>query len=65
MKARELREKSEDELQSQEAELKDQLLKLRFQKAMGQLEDKMKLRNVKKDVARIKTLLREIQKGKK
>lgn len=63
MKARELRELSQEELQNKEAELKDQLFKLRFQHALGQLEDAMKLRNIKKDIARIKTLLREKKKG--
>jgi len=63
MKARELRELSDEELQSKEVELKDQLFKLRFQHALGQLENAMKLRNIKKDIARIKTLLREKRKG--
>jgi large subunit ribosomal protein L29 len=63
MKTRELRELSGDELQSKEAELKDQLFKLRFQHALGQLENAMKLKNIKKDIARIKTLLREKRKG--
>lgn len=65
MKARELREMSEDELHSREAELKDQLFKLRFQRTVGQLEDKMKLKNVRRDIARVKTILSEIEKGKK
>ena len=59
MKARELRELSEEELQSKEEELKDQLFKLKFQQAIGQLENPMKLKNIKKDIARIKTILRE------
>ena len=59
MKARELRELSEEELPSQEEELKDQLFKLKFQHAIGQLENAMKLKNIKKDIARIKTILRE------
>jgi large subunit ribosomal protein L29 len=59
MKARELRELSDDELQSKEEELKDQLFKLKFQHALGQLENAMKLKSIKKDIARIKTILRE------
>ncbi len=59
MKAREMRELSEGELQSREEELKDQLFKLKFQHAIGQLENAMKLKNIKKDIARIKTILRE------
>jgi large subunit ribosomal protein L29 len=57
MKIRELKELSADELQAKEAELRDQLFKLRFQKSLGQLENPLKLKNVKKDIARIKTLL--------
>ena len=65
MKARELRELSEDELERKEAELKDQLFKLKFQHALGQLENAMKLKSIKKDIARIKTMLRENREGKK
>jgi len=59
MKAREFREMSVDELQSREAELKDQLFKLRFQHALGQLENALKLKNIKRDIARLKTILKE------
>lgn len=59
MKARELKELSEEELHSQEEELKDQLFKLKFQHALGQLENALKLKNVKRDIARIKTVLNE------
>ena len=59
MKARELRELSEDELQAKERELTEQLFKLRFQHSLGQLENAMKLRNVKRDIARIKTVLED------
>ena len=63
MKMRELKELSEDELKMKEADLRDQLFKLRFQKSIGQLENPMKLKNVKKDIARIKTLLNQPGKG--
>ena len=59
MKAREFREMSEDELQSKEAELKDQLFKLKFQHALGQLENALKLKNIKRDIAKLKTVLKE------
>lgn len=59
MKGRELRELSEDELQTKEGELADQLFKLRFQHTLGQLENAMKLRNIRRDIARIKTVLEE------
>ncbi len=65
MKARELRELSEDELRRKEDELKDQLFKLTFQHALGQLENAMKLKSIKKDIARIKTILGENKEGKK
>ncbi len=63
MKATELRELTDDELINKQEELKDQLFKLKFQHALGQLENAMKLKNVKKDLARIKTILREKNKG--
>jgi len=59
MKATELREMTDDELISKEEELKDQLFKLKFQHALGQLENAMKLKNIKKDIARIRTILKE------
>ncbi len=64
MKATEIRELSEEELNTKESELKDQLFKLKFQHALGQLENAVKLKNVKKDIARIKTILTEKSKGK-
>jgi large subunit ribosomal protein L29 len=64
MKARELRELSDDELLRRQEELKDQLFKVRAQQAIGQLENTMKLRNLRRDIARIKTILRERQLGK-
>jgi large subunit ribosomal protein L29 len=57
MKTKELRELSADELRHREGELVDQLFKLRFQKSLGQLESPMKIKAIKKDIARIKTLL--------
>ncbi|MGQ9471096.1 MAG: 50S ribosomal protein L29 [Candidatus Aminicenantales bacterium] len=64
MKARELRELGNDELLRRQEELRDQLFKLRAQHAIGQLENTMKLRNIRKDLARIKTILKERQLGK-
>jgi large subunit ribosomal protein L29 len=59
MKAREFREMSVVELQSKETELKDQLFKLRFQHALGQLENALKLKSIRRDIARLKTILKE------
>jgi len=64
MKPQELRELSADELRTREKELADQLFKLRFQHTLGQLENPMKLRNIRREIARIETLLREKSRGK-
>jgi large subunit ribosomal protein L29 len=64
MKPSELRELSDDELIQKDDELKDQLFKLKFQHALGQLEDAMKMKNIKRDRARIKTILRIREEGK-
>ena len=58
-KISEIREKTSSELVNLEAELKQELFKLRFQNATNQLANPMKIRSVKKDVAKIKTVLRE------
>ncbi len=59
MKASEIREKTQLELQSELNELKSELFKLRFQLATNQLENPMKLKDVKKSIARVKTIMRE------
>jgi large subunit ribosomal protein L29 len=59
MKARELRGRSRDELQGQLLELKKEQFNLRFQKATGQLENTARVRVVRRDIARIKTILDE------
>ena len=59
MKANEIKDKSQAELQKELGELKSELFKLRFQHATNQLENPMKLKDVKKSIARIKTIMRE------
>ena len=59
MKANRFREMSQDELNQNLAEFKSELFNLRFQLATGQLENPMRIREVKKDIARVKTILRE------
>ena len=59
MKVEEIRELGVDELRTREKELDDQLFRLRIQKSMGQLEARAKVRGVRKDLARVKTILRE------
>ena len=61
MKAQELRELSAAELDAKLSELKDELFKLRFQQAINQLENPTRIRAVKKDIARIKTIQRDIE----
>jgi large subunit ribosomal protein L29 len=58
LKASELSELSEEELAGKEADLKGELFKLRFQAATGQLDNPMRIRDVKRDIARVKTVLR-------
>ena len=57
MKASELRSKSGDELHEQLLQLKKEQFNLRFQKATGQLENTSRVREVRRDIARLKTLL--------
>ncbi len=59
MKVKELRDKSEAELETRQRELSEQLFKLRFQRATGRMENPMKIREVRREIARIKTLLGE------
>jgi large subunit ribosomal protein L29 len=59
MKPSQLREKSDSELIEQERELREELFNLRFQHSTGQLENTMAIIRVKKDIARVKTVLRE------
>ena len=59
MKAAELREKTPDQLRDQLADLKKEAFNLRFQAATNQLESTARMRSVKRDVARVKTILNE------
>ena len=61
MKAQELRELSAAELDAKLLELKDELFKLRFQEAVNQLENPTRIKAVKKDIARIKTIQRDVE----
>jgi large subunit ribosomal protein L29 len=59
MKAAELRDLGVDELGVRERDLADQLFRMRIQKSMGQLEAPEKIRVVRRDLARVKTVLRQ------
>jgi large subunit ribosomal protein L29 len=61
LKAATLRDKTVDELVQQEEELREQIFKLRFQKAAGQAENPQRIALVRKDLARVLTVLREKQ----
>ena len=59
MKAEKVRNLTDDELLHQERELNDQLFKLKFQLNMGQTESLKKIRGLRRDIARVKTIARE------
>jgi large subunit ribosomal protein L29 len=61
MKASKMRDMSKEDLIVEESELQQQLLKLRFQVATGQLESASRMNGVRKDIARIQTILREME----
>ena len=61
MKAKEIRENTLPELNEQLAKLKEELFNLRFQLAINQLENPMRITAVKKDIARVKTIIRETE----
>jgi len=61
MKAPTLRERSIDELTKTLSDLEEQLFKLRFQKSTGQIENPVKIREVRRDIARVLTVINERQ----
>ena len=63
MKPSELRELSIDELKEKETELAQELFNLRFQRAANQLENKMKIGLTKREIARVKTIIHEIERS--
>jgi large subunit ribosomal protein L29 len=61
MKAKDIRERSDDELRKTLGDLEEQLFKLRFQKSTGQIENPIKIREVRKDIARVLTVMNQRQ----
>ena len=59
MKAEKFREMGPDELHAKEKELQEKLFRFRFQKAIGQLDNAMRIRETRRDIARVKTVLKE------
>jgi large subunit ribosomal protein L29 len=62
-RTKKLRDMSEDELQRRETEMNEQMFRLRFQLAMGQTETLSKIRELRKDKARLLTIMREKSNG--
>lgn len=63
MKPEELRERSDDELQELEQQLRDEMFRMRLQKHTNQLQQTHRLRETRRDIARIKTILHERQRA--
>ncbi len=63
MKAHELQERSDEELRRQLTDLRSELFNLRFQAATGQLENQIRLRDVRRDIARVLTVQRQRELG--
>jgi len=63
MTAEELRQKNSAELAAQEKEMREQLFRLRFQLAAGQMESVKKIRELRKDIARLLSVRREKEQG--
>ena len=64
MELKKMREMSEVELNAELVKMKKDLFNLRFQHVTGQLENPVKMRDAKRDIARVKTIIREKQLGK-
>ena len=62
MKAEVIREMSVEDVRTKEKELREQLFRLRLQKAVGQLDNAVKMRATRRDIARLATILREKEK---
>jgi len=61
MKASKMRDMAKEDLILEESELRKQLLRIRFQAAAGQTESAPKMKGIRKDIARIKTILQEME----
>jgi large subunit ribosomal protein L29 len=61
MKVSEIRELTLDELRQREQDIAEELFNLKFQRATAQLENKMRIRQIRRDLARVKTIIQEKQ----
>jgi len=59
MKAEEIRQMADKELNRRLSDLKEELFNLRFQSATGQLDNNMRISQVRRDIARVKTIMRQ------
>ncbi len=64
MKPAELRAMTVEELRNKEEEIKREILSMRFQKALGRLDSPARYRNLRRDLARVKTIIREKELGR-
>jgi large subunit ribosomal protein L29 len=64
MKASKMRDLSKEDLIVEESELRKQLMRIRFQSASGQIESAPKMKGIRRDIARIKTVLKEMARTK-
>jgi large subunit ribosomal protein L29 len=64
VKPEKVREMSEGEIEAEEKKLQEQLFKLRLQKSLGQLDNALKIRETRRDIARVKTILGEKTRAK-
>ena len=64
MELKKMREMSEAELNAELLKMKKDLFNLRFQHVTGQLENPVKMREVRRDIARVKTIMREVEQGR-
>ena len=63
MKASKIRDMAKEDLIQEESELHKQLLRIRFHSAVGQIESAPKMKGIRRDIARIKTILKEMESG--
>ena len=63
MKAEEIRKLSPEEIRTKIADARDEMMKLRFQQVTGQLTDPSRLKILRRDIARMETILREIERA--
>jgi large subunit ribosomal protein L29 len=61
VKPEKIREMSDEDIHARERELREQLFRLRLQQAVGQLDDAVKIRNTRREIARVITIMKEKQ----